>query len=154
MSFRWSLQRLLDVTGKRELAVKAELLSLSRQIGQLQQDIQRRLRMLRQLLDDLGSRQLAERLCLQDVVMRSCQAEQIAIEQIEAKVRELDRQRQDKTQALAELVAKRQTLESKRAEARREYQKLLDRREQNLLDETFQVGFARQGQARLVTQQG
>lgn len=154
MPFRWSLQRLLDVTAKRELAAKAELLELSRRIGHLQQDIQRRLHMLKLLLDDLAGRSLAERLCLQNVVMQSCQAEQLAIEQLKRQVRDLDRQRQEQTEALGKLLAKRQTLEKQRDAARRDYDRLLHKKEQDRLDETFQAGFARRCQARLIGQQG
>ncbi len=142
------------MTEKRELAAKAELLELSRRIGQLQQDIQRRLRMLKLLLNDLAGRSLSERLCLQDVVMQSCHAEQLAIEQLEHQVRDLDRQRQEKTEALGKLVAKRQTLDKQRTAARQDYDRLLQKKEQDRLDETFQAGFARRCQARLIGQQG
>lgn len=143
MGFHWPLQRLLKVTETRERALKAELFALSRRIARSEEEILRRRRMLRMILTDLAETPLPERLGRQDVLMRCHKAEEAAIRRIQEQIDEWTTQRQERTADLAKLMAKIDTLKKMREEARKTYQRHLDRREESRASEIFQMGFAR-----------
>ena len=65
--FRWSLQRLLDVTVQRERALRAELVALSGRISRLREEILRRRAVLRTLLEELGRQDIERRIRNQEV---------------------------------------------------------------------------------------
>lgn len=143
MRFHWPLQRLLSVTEKRELALKAELFGLSRQIARSEEAIHRRRTMLQMLLADLASMPLPERVGRQDVLMRCHKTEQTAVRRLQEQVDEWTRLRTRRTSDLATLMAKKDTLQKMREDARQKYQRYLDRREQTQADEVFLMGYAR-----------
>jgi flagellar biosynthesis chaperone FliJ len=145
MGFHWSLQKVLDVAEKRELAIKAELFRLARNIARTEEEIQRRRAMLRLLLADLAVAPLPERLAGRDVIMRCRKMEETAVRNLQEKVNDWQEQRETRTAELAKLTAKKDTLQRMRSEARREYQRQLDLREQQRADEVFQMTFARRG---------
>jgi flagellar biosynthesis chaperone FliJ len=146
MGFHWSLQKVLDVAEKRELAIKAELFRLARNIALGQEAIQHRRAMLRLLLADLAAAPLSERLAGRDVLMRCRQAEEQAVGRLQQQVDDWQEQREARTADLAKLTAKKDALQRMRSEARKAYQRHLDLREQQRADEVFQMAFARHGQ--------
>lgn len=143
MGFHWSLQKVLDVTETRELAVKAELFHLARRIARGEEEIHRRRAMLRLLLADLATAPLPERLAKRDVLMRCRKAEESAVRNLQEQVDAWRQQREERTADLVKLTAKKDTLNRMRQEARQAYQRQLDVREQQRADEVFQMTFAR-----------
>jgi flagellar biosynthesis chaperone FliJ len=145
MGFHWSLQKVLDVAEKRELAIKAELFRLARNIALAEEAIHRRRTMLRLLLADLAATPLPERLAGQDVLMRCRKAEEKAIRRLQEQVDAWQLQREARTAEMVKITAKKDALKRMRQEARRAYQRHLDLREQQRADEVFQMTFARRG---------
>jgi len=143
MGFHWSLQKVLDVTETRELAIKAELFRLARRIARGEEEIHRRRAMLRLLLTDLAEAPLPERLAKRDMLMRCRKTEEAAVRALQMQVDEWQLQRQERTADLVKLTAKKDTLNRMRQEARQAYQRQLDLREQQRADEIFQMTFAR-----------
>jgi hypothetical protein len=139
MKFHWPLQRLLDVTEKRELACKAELFDLSRQIADRQQETVRRRKLMRRLLCDLGQLEVGERISRHAVLMRSFAAEERALALIVKKIESLERQREEKKQELTRIMGKRDALGKLRQEARLKYERYVDRREQQQAEEMHQI---------------
>jgi flagellar biosynthesis chaperone FliJ len=146
------LQRYLDVTDKRELAVKAELFSLCGQIAERQSELARRKRMMRDLLGDLRSRKLQDRLMLQESLMASLHTEQQRLDHLQEQIAQLEEQRDEKIRQLAELTGRKDGLNRLREEACDAYRRDLDRRQQASLDELFQINFARRLTHRQVKQ--
>jgi flagellar biosynthesis chaperone FliJ len=143
MPFHWPLQRLLDVTDKRELAVKADLFDLSRRISLTRKEILDRRRRIRLVLADLASADLSERLLRREVLVRCGRSEEDVIAALANRVKELSVRRQEKVTELARITAKKNTLQKMRSEARRSYQRWLSLREQQRMDELFHTGYAR-----------
>ena len=143
MGFHWSLQKVLDVTETRELAIKAELFRLARQIARGEEEIHRRRAMLRLLLADLAEAPLPERLAKRDMLMRCRKTEEAAVRALQMQVDEWQMQRQERTADLVKFTAKKNTLTRMRQDARQAYQRQLDLREQQRADEIFQMTFAR-----------
>ncbi|MBN1943970.1 MAG: hypothetical protein JW849_11815 [Phycisphaerae bacterium] len=143
MGFHWPLQKVLDVAETRELAIKAELFRLARDIARGQEEVRRRRSVLRLLLADLIAAPPDERLALRDMLMRCRKAEEKVVRRLREQIGAWQKQREDRTADLAKLSAKKDALNKMRREARREYQRRLDLREQQRADEVFQMGFVR-----------
>ncbi|MBN1556145.1 MAG: hypothetical protein JXA11_15500 [Phycisphaerae bacterium] len=152
MGFHWSLQKLLDVTEKRELAIKADLYGIARNIARGEEEIHRRRSMLRLLLADLAAAPPEERLAQRDVLMRCHKAEEKIIRRLQEQIRLWQKQREERTADLAKMSAKKDTLNKMRLEARREYQRDLDLREQHRADEIFQMTFVQRKQQSITPQ--
>lgn len=143
MPFHWTLQKLLDVTDTRELAVKAELFGISRSIARLQEDILRRKSMVSALLEDMRQMKIQERMSRQEPLMRGMAMEHENIRLMILQVNELDELREEKKVELIKIMAKKDTLNRLHDEARKKYQHLLGLKEQQRADENFNVRFAR-----------
>ncbi len=141
--FRWPLQRLLDVTVQRELALRAALLALSRDMARVRQEIIQRRAALRDLLQDLARDDLAARLPRQEVFLRCADVEERAIARLNDKLHDLRRQRDKKATEFIKVKTSRETLERLREEARRRFLRGQARLEQKALDESANVSFAR-----------
>jgi flagellar export protein FliJ len=141
--FRWSLQRLLDVTVQRERALRAELVALSGRISRLREEILRRRAVLRTLLEELGRQDIERRIRNQEVFMTFSAAEERRIRRLNENLKELESQRAQKTAQLLKTRTSRKTLERLREEAYQRYVKEARRIEQKQLDESGNVAFAR-----------
>ena len=141
--FRWPLQRLLDVTVQKELALRAELFALARRMSELHQEIIRRHSLLRELLGRLGKAPLDQRIADQQIFMRTLAVEQRCIGRLESRLGELREQRQAAAEKLAGARRSRKTLERLREEARSRHRREVRKQEQKRLDETASVAFAR-----------
>jgi len=145
MRFRWKLQRLLDVTAQRELALRAKLFELSRRMARLRQQIVARRAVHRMLLSELGQKRLAERVGQQQVFMSWLPTEQRAIGRIQADLDGLQRRRGETTRELLKTKSRRETLEKLQADARQRFMKEQSRLAQRELDDIATIGFARRG---------
>jgi hypothetical protein len=141
--FVWRLQRVLDITEQRESALRQELLALANQIIAVQQEILLRQAVVRGLLDDLGRRELIERMADQVVVLACAAAEERLLDRLRARQAALQAARSAKTDQFLRVRSTRRTLERLREEARLKYLREMDRQEQSQLDEAFHISFAR-----------
>ncbi len=149
MAFRWTLQKLLDVTVTRETAAKAAMFEVSRRIAALHGEIVRRKEMACSLLQGLGQMTIEDRLARQQMLMDALAAEREHIRTMMLQLAELREQRELCKAELVKIIAKKDTLERLREEAYEKYQRLIGLKEQQQADESFNVRFARNMQVSL-----
>ena len=140
--FRWSLQRVLDVTRQRELAWRAELLRISRALARVRQEILRRRRTILVSVGELANQDVGKRIPRQEVVMACSAGLAKEIDRLEAELGALNRQRKDKTAQFVKTRNSRETLERMREEARQAHLRGELKLEQKELDEAAHVSFA------------
>lgn len=140
--FRWPLQRLLDVTRQRELAQRAELLRLSREMARVRHEIVRRRGIIRACLIELGKKDLQARITQQEVVMVCSAGREEEIQRLGEQLKQLESQRKEKTARLIKTKNSRETLEKMREKARRVHLTQQLKLEQKELDEGAHVSFA------------
>jgi flagellar export protein FliJ len=141
--FKWRLQRLLDVTIRKEESLRLELVNLAQETARLGQEIVTRKVLLRSALQDLARQVLADRIARHEVVMTCSQVVQRQIDRLTGRLDQCRRKRKTKTEELLKIRSSRETLERLREEAERRYLRQEAAREQRLLDETAQVAYAR-----------
>jgi nucleoid-associated protein YgaU len=142
--FHWPLQRLLDVTARREQAQRAKLLALAQQVAGVRGELLRRQAVLTALLDDLGRQRLEQRMATQEVLMKYSARSQAEIDRLAERLSDLQARRTQETRRLRQLRASRETLERLRAEALDLHRKEQLRIEQRQLDENAQVRYVRE----------
>ena len=141
--FKWPLQRLLDVTERRELALRAALFTLSREMVQLRQRILRRQVSLRTLLDELAGQEAEHRLRGQELVLACSGSARRELAAMRQALAGLEARRSQKTQELMKIRSSRQTLEKLRQQALDRYRLRQQALEQKELDEAAQVAHVR-----------
>jgi hypothetical protein len=141
--FKWPLQRLLDVTAQRELALRAELFALSRDIARRRQAIVTRRAALRATLAELDRQRIEQRIPQQEVFMAAVATDERTIARLKKKLAEMESLRAEKTRQFMKVKASRQTLERLREEARRRHRKEMELEELKQLDESSQISYVR-----------
>lgn len=141
--FVWPLQRLLDVTVRREGALGAGVMALSRQIAQLHQEIVHRRTIVDDLLVELARLDIGHRVAVQKVLMDSLSCEQDEIERHQEQLDVLRSQRSQQTATYLQARTKRQILEKRRDEAKDLHIRAELKHEQASFDESAQIVFAR-----------
>ena len=141
--FTWRLQRVLDITERREQVVRGELFALAGAITRVRQEIIRRQVLLRTVLEALAKKSLAERLAQQILFLRQSVTAASEIDGLKVELAGLEAERSEKTALFMRLRGQRQTLERLRAEARERHLREEDKREQAQFDETAHIAFAR-----------
>jgi flagellar protein FliJ len=147
--FAWSLQRLLDVTLRREQALKGQLSQLSAQIGQLRRQVATRRMALKRQLDELAKLSLGERMQQMPTFIGLSKFQEQEIAQLQEQSRALQERRQQMMKQYLEVRASRQTLEKLRERAWRQYMAEVAKAEQKLTDETAGLAYARKMQHRV-----
>ncbi len=140
--FRWSLQRLLEVTVHREQALRAQLLNLSQEIVGLRQIILARQAVLRSLLAELAKEDLRKRVSKQQLFMNYVQNDQKQIRRLEQQLKELRTLRKQKNAQFLQIRSSRRTLERLRKEAKQRYLRAQLKLEQKQLDEVAHISFS------------
>ncbi len=141
--FRWSLQRYLDVTNQRELALRSELVEASSRISRKGEDIVRRRGSLHNALYDLSGKAVAERLAGQELFMRCVAAAEREIAKLNEELAELREHRRRKTEELAAVKSSRKMLERLREKARHDWWRSYQRWQQRQTDESANLACAR-----------
>jgi len=141
--FHWPLQRPLNVTIQRELALRSELLALLQRITGLRQEAIRRRAALRFVLADLAEDDLERRRARQEVFLNWSPWAEREIRRLRETIRQLTAQRAEKTAQLVRLRKSKETLERLRQEARQEHIREELKQEQKQFDESAQIAFAR-----------
>jgi len=84
--FHWPLQRVLDVSMQRELALRSELLSLMQRITHSRQEIIRRRAVVRLMLSDIGQAEMERRMVLQELFMGSASWEERRTQKLQSEI--------------------------------------------------------------------
>ncbi len=139
--FRWPLQRVLDVTEKRESAARAAVAAVNGQIRLTDEAITARREMLAGLLEEMSRLSLTARIANQGVWMVSCPGKDPKLEKLTARRDGLLRLRDRRMGELAEIRKQRKIYEKLRSKALEEYRRQLRKDEQKQLDESAAIGF-------------
>lgn len=146
MRFEWTLQKVLDVTEARVKGVKAELFTNAAQIARCQQDQAHRRDRITQLVAGLRSMAVQERMERHRQLAPYLAAEEQRIAQLAWQEIELQQQREQIVQQLADLQGRAENLQRLRQEALDEFRRMEELREQQELDDLFQVSYTRKQQ--------
>jgi flagellar export protein FliJ len=141
--FRWGLQRLLDVTCRRESTLRAELMKLSRELADLRRQIFEVQARLRTLLEELAAQSFDERAARQRLVMDHSAAQERMIDEMKARLRAMEALRTQRMEQLLAIRKSRQMLEKLRDNALQKHALEMRRAEQKQLDEVAGNAFAR-----------
>jgi len=151
--FHWPLQRVLDVSMQRELALRSELLSLMQRITHSRQEIIRRRAVVRLMLSDIGQAEMERRMVLQELFMGSASWEERRTQKLQSEINQWTAQRTTTTAELVKLRKSTQILERQREEALQEHSREQMRQEQKQFDEVAQISFARQAARKRLAQE-
>jgi len=141
--FQWPLQRLLNVTRQRELARRAELLGLFREMARVRQEIVHRKRIILVSLNELGRHALQERIPRQEVVMSCSAVRQKEIDRLQERLEAMESELRQKTDQFIKTKKVRENLEKMRERAKQTHLREQLKLEQKALDESAHVSFAR-----------
>ncbi len=140
--FRWSLQRLLEVTAHREQALRAELMRLSQEVVGLRQIILARQAVLKSLLAELANEDLRTQFSEQQLFMNYVQNDQEQIRRLEQQLKKLQTLHKQKQVQFFQARSSRKTLERLREQAKDRYLRDQLKLEQKQLDEVAHISFA------------
>lgn len=140
--FRWSLQRLLEVTTHREQVLRAELMNLSQKIVSLRQIILAREAVLQSLLAELAGEDLKKRFSEQQLFMNYVQNDQKQIRRFEQQLKELRTLRTQTNAQFLQVRSSRKALERLREQAKELHLREQLKLEQKQLDEVAHISFA------------
>lgn len=141
--FKWRLQRLLDVKTKQEELKKAQLFALTQQIVQVRHRLFMRQARVRLMLAEVAEKQGQDRLGQQQMVLGAIYVADEKIKELKKELDELGTQKKSLTSEVLELRRFRKGLERLREIAKEEYDRQVGKFEQNQLDETANISFAR-----------
>jgi flagellar export protein FliJ len=141
--FTWKLQRLLDVRSRQEELKKAELLALVQKIAAVRQNLLMRQAKLRQMFGELAQQEAQTRLRQQPLFLKAVAFADERIKAIKKQLEELETQRTAVMAQAIELRRFRKSLEKLRVAAKEEYDRETKKIEQQFLDETANIAFAR-----------
>ncbi len=147
--FIWPLQRLLDVKGKQEHALRAELAALTEQSAALRSRIMMEKIVLRNLLDELNGLAPQQRMQRQPEFMQYVHVKDALLKDLGRQLEEAEKRRHQKMQDLLALRKFRKGLERLRQRALEDFICRLNRQEQNLSDENTCTVIARRMAAQL-----
>ena len=141
--FKWKLQRLLDVRSRQEELKKAQLLALIQNMAIVRQNLLMRQTKLRQMFAELDQEQAPERLRRQPLTLTAAAFADEQITSLKKQLEELQTQRTAMMAEVLELRRFRKSLERLLAIAKEEYELDTKKDEQQYLDETANIAFAR-----------
>jgi flagellar biosynthesis chaperone FliJ len=141
--FVWRLQRVLDVKAKEEQIKRTELFRLTERLTVKRGELLMRQRVLQDLLAEIRQDTSAERWSSQEFLLRRAAVDDEQIRNLHEEIATLTTRHKEKT---AEVLAARrfkEGLEKLREQAKQEYVQEQERLEQNELDESTTMAFAR-----------
>ncbi len=135
MKFKWRLERILDITKLQERQKKAELLEVVEQIVNERVNLANYKLKLRMMVDNLLCISPQKRVLQQEVFMKHSSSIDNAIKRTNAKIAELEKLREIKSDQLRGIKQYREGLEKLRRQARMQFIVEHDRIEQKETDE-------------------
>lgn len=145
--FKWSLQKLLEVTDQREQMQRAKVAELARQITLIDAEILDRKNRVAEILQRLGQLKLQQRLVSHYVYLGSVDRIEESVERLEENRRKLHAERSAQTDELVRIRNYRQMLDRLRDEAWLTHKREADLEELKQLDESAGSAFLRRQQA-------
>ncbi len=142
-AFRWSLQRLLEITRQKELVLQGRLFQLSQEITSVHQQILHHRLIRRAVLAELAHQELEVRFRRQHVFMQFFQNAKARIERLREKLKALQDQRGEVMEKFTRTKSSREGLEKVRENALQRHRREMDALEQKQLDESSQIAFVR-----------
>jgi flagellar export protein FliJ len=149
--FAWTLQRLLDVTRRREQAIVAQLADLAARTAGLRRQVAQRRMALRRQHEEIGRLDLATRMLRMETFGQMARHAEADIAALQEQARALHEQRQRLLEQFLQARARRQTLEKLREQALARWRKEAGRVEQKQSDELAGQAFARSAHWRAAT---
>lgn len=141
--FKWKLQRLLDVKTRQEELKKAQLLALIQNIAAVRQNLLMRRQKVKQFFAELAEQSAPQRIQEQQLCLKAVAFADEKIETLKQMLQELETQRTAVMSEVLQLRKFRKSLEKLRTIAKEEYDLESKKNEQNFLDETANIAFAR-----------
>jgi flagellar biosynthesis chaperone FliJ len=142
--FAWRLQKVLDVKDKIEQVKRAELLRIAEQIAKNRATLLNQQRILKEALEQIAQLDPHQRLGRQELFLRYVSANDEKIEQIKARIRELESSHRQKAAELMEVRRAKEALERLKEKARQRFLHDQDRLEQKEFDDRAGTAFVRQ----------
>ena len=142
--FAWPLQRLLDVTARREEAARLELARLNREYAEAEDRLAEQSRLLRQALAELARLCIEDRVARAPVLVECMQRRQKAVDAAVRRRHDLRQAKADQADEVIKLRSSREALERMKEQAYQQYQREQMALEQKQFDETAQIAFARE----------
>lgn len=142
-TFKWRLQRLLDIREKQDEALRAELAALTEQTAALRGRILMEKAMLRNRLAELRGADGASRIAQQQMFMQYVAAVDAQIAGLQRELEAVEQQRKEKMEAMMAVRKLRTSLERLRAQAVAAHHQQAEHAEQNEQDENANAAFAR-----------
>ncbi len=140
--FVWRLQRLLDIKIKQEEVMRSELVAVTERAVAVRSQIMVRRAALRKMLAELSEKKGKQRLSEQEFFLKYAHVSDEEIKKLELKLAGLEKLRQRKIQEIMKIRRFRKGLERLRAEAKAQFLKEEEKREQKDLDDKTIMSFA------------
>lgn len=140
--FVWRLQRLLDIKIKQEYAKRGELVAVTERAVAVRSQIMVRRAVLRKMLTELSEKKGKQRLSEQEFFFKYAHVSDEEIKKLELKLAGLEKLRHRKIQEIMKIRRFRKGLERLRAEAKAQFLKEEEKREQKDLDDKTIMSFA------------
>jgi len=140
--FVWRLQRLLDIKIKQEEVMRSELVAVTERAVAVRSQIMVRRAALRKMLAELSEKKGKQRLSEQEFFFKYAHVSDEEIKKLELKLAVLEKLRQRKIQEIMKIRRFRKGLERLRAEAKAQFLKEEEKREQKDLDDKTIMSFA------------
>ena len=141
--FVWRLQRVLEVKKKQEQAIRMELLHLTEQVAQLRCQLLMQKQGLRNMLETVAQTPPAERMNQQALAMDYANGSQVRIKSMEDQVQALSVKKQERIKELLVLKQTTEGLGRLRIDAKQEFLKDENKKEQKMADELTLMKHAR-----------
>jgi Na+/phosphate symporter len=137
--FRWRLQRLLDVTARREQMLRWELLATAREMARVRVAIAVRQVTIRSTLARLATMTVDERLARQAAAMIGCAANEAQLTRLRSELGELEKKKAELLKKFMHERARHKTLDRLRSQALERHNREQGRLEQHQFDESAQT---------------
>lgn len=141
--FTWRLQRVLDIKQKEEQVRRSELVTITEQLSQARGELFMQKRILEDLIETVAGADPAERLGQQAFLMTYSAANDAAIKKLQADIKRLTVRQQEKIAEIMKIKQFNEGLEKLRTEARLEFFREQEKREQKEMDDAVTSRFAR-----------
>ncbi|HOK94934.1 MAG TPA: hypothetical protein PK052_02165 [Anaerohalosphaeraceae bacterium] len=142
-TFRWRLQRVLDIRQKQMQLLRAELSALTVLLGRKRCELMLQKKMLENLIEKLQSDPPRRRLEQQAFFLRYSEANDSAIRRLEGEIKQLSEQQKKKEAELARVEQFTDALQRLRTRAEEEFAQKQEISEQKQQDEETAFRFAR-----------
>jgi flagellar export protein FliJ len=141
--FTWRLQRVLDIKQKEEQVKRSELVTITEQLSQARGELFMQKCILDDLIERVAGADPFQRLQQQAVLMTYSAVNDAAIKKLQADIERLSVRQKEKIAEIMKIKQFNEGLEKLRTEARLEFFREQEKREQKEMDDAVTSRFAR-----------